>query len=283
MNKDKIWLVTGASQGLGLTLVKQLLAQGYRVAALSRNGDLLQKAVNWDGDHEQFLPLQSRITDEYSTRGAIEKVISKFRRIDVVVNNAGYGLGGSVEELTDRETRENFEVNVFGTLNVIRKVMPHLRAQRSGHIFNISSIGGFSSIAGAFSIYAATKFAICGMSEALATDVKPFGIKVTIVAPGAFRTNFLTPESLAFAKHPIEAYESVKATLTRFEQWNGSQPGDPEKAATAIVQMAAEPEPALYLFLGKDAYDRATKKNEAIEAELKKWKALTIGTDFLHA
>jgi len=280
MNKEKIWLVTGASQGLGLTLVKTLLTRGFRVAALSRSADVLQKAMGTDGDNERFLPVQSRITDEDSTRAAIEKVIHQFGRIDVVVNNAGYGLGGSVEELTDRETRENFEVNVFGTLNIIRKVMPYLRAQRSGHIFNISSIAGFTSINGAFSIYSATKFAICGMSEALATDVKPFGIKVTIVAPGAFRTNFLTPESLVLAQNPIGAYEHIRATHLQFQQWNGQQPGDPEKAATAMIQMAGEAEPALYLFLGKDAYRRATLKNEAVQSELTKWEALITGTDF---
>ncbi len=278
MDRNNIWLVTGASQGLGLALVKQLLEQGFAVAALTRNVDGLREAVG--GHYDRFLPLQAGITNEYRVKQAIEKTISRFGHIDVVVNNAGYGLGGSVEELTDAETRANFDVNVFGTLNVIRQVLPYMRARRSGHIFNISSIGGFTASPGAWSIYAATKFAVTGFSEAMATDLKPFGIKVTIVAPGAFRTNFLSPQSLVLPQHPIQAYQSVRATHTAYQLWNGAQPGDPDKAAIAIINMAAEPDPALYLFLGNDARQRMLKKNEAIRCDLQQWELVTTGTDY---
>lgn len=278
MNKQKTWLITGASQGLGLSLVKQLLQQGHNVAAISRNAANLEKAAG--AASERFLPLQAAVTDEGGVGQAIEKAIGKFGSIDVVVNNAGYGIGGSIEELSDEETRANFDVNVFGTLNVIRKVMPYLRAQRYGHIFNISSIGGYASNAGAFSIYAATKFAVFGFSEALATDVKPFGVKVTIVAPGAFRTNFLSPESLSLPQHPLEAYQSVRDIHKQYQQWDGLQPGDPEKATAAIIRMAAEEEPALYFFLGKDAWQRALKKNENVLQDLKRWEEVTTSTDF---
>jgi len=278
MNKNKTWLITGASQGLGLSLVKQLLYQDHNVAAISRNADHLRKAVGISSD--RFLALQAAVTDEVGVGEAIEKAIDRFGSIDVVVNNAGYGLGGSVEELSDEETRANFDVNVFGTLNVIRKVMPYLRAQGAGHIFNISSIGGFSSIAGGWGIYAATKFAVFGFSEALATDVKSFGVKVTIVAPGAFRTNFLTPGSLVLAEHPIAAYQSVREIHRQYQQWDGNQPGDPEKATAAIIRMAGEDDPALYLFLGKDAWQRALKKNDSVMEDLKKWESVTTSTDY---
>lgn len=278
MDKNKTWLVTGASQGLGLSLVKQLLEQGHQVAAISRSEAALRKAVGFTNGH--FLPLQAAVTDEAAVGRAIDAAIAQFGSIDVVVNNAGYGLGGSIEELTDRETRANFDVNVFGTLNVIRKVMPYLRAQKRGHIFNISSIGGYASNAGAWSIYAATKFAVFGFSEALATDVKPFGIKVTIVAPGAFRTNFLSPESLTLPQHPLEAYQTVRDTHKQYQQWDQNQPGDPEKASAAIIRMSEEQEPALYFFLGKDAFQRAKKKNEAVIHDLAKWEDLTVSTDF---
>jgi NAD(P)-dependent dehydrogenase (short-subunit alcohol dehydrogenase family) len=278
MNKNKTWLITGASQGLGLSLVKQLLQQDYNVAAISRSADHLRKAAGISSD--RFLALQAAVTDEAGVGEAIEKAIDMFGSIDVVVNNAGYGLGGSIEELSDEETRANFDVNVFGTLNIIRKVMPYLRAQGAGHIFNISSIGGFSSIAGGWGIYAATKFAVFGFSEALATDVKPFGVKVTIVAPGAFRTNFLTPGSLVLAEHPIAEYQSVREIHKQYQQWDGNQPGDPEKATAAIIRMAGEDDPALYFFLGKDAWQRALKKNDSVMEDLKKWESVTTSMDY---
>lgn len=278
MDKNKTWLVTGASQGLGLSLVKQLLEQGHQVAAISRSEAALRKAVGFTNGH--FLPLQAAVTDEAAVGRAVDAAIAQFGSIDVVVNNAGYGLGGSIEELTDKETRANFDVNVFGTLNVIRKVMPYLRAQKKGHIFNIASIGGYASSAGAWSIYAATKFAVFGFSESLATDVKPFGIKVTIVAPGAFRTNFLSPESLTLPQHPLEAYQTVRDTHKQYQQWDQNQPGDPGKASAAIIRMSEEQEPALYFFLGKDAFQRAIKKNEAVIHDLTKWEELTVSTDF---
>ncbi len=278
MNKNKTWLVTGASQGLGLSLVKQLLQQGFNVAAISRNPDQLSKIE--DGASGRLLPLRASVTDEAAVGQAIATAVEKFGSIDVVVNNAGYGLGGAIEELSDEETRANFDVNVFGTLNVIRKVMPYLRAQRSGHIFNISSIGGYTSTMGAFGIYAATKFAMFGFSEAMAADVKPFGIKVTIVAPGAFRTNFLSAGSLALPQHPLDAYQGVRDIHKQYQQWDGAQPGNPEKAAVAIVRMAGEEDPALYFFLGNDAWQRALKKNESVMADLTRWETVTRSMDF---
>lgn len=277
MDKKKVWFITGASKGLGLSLVHQLLNAGQYVAATSRNIDELKKAV--DTDSKKFLPLAVNLSDELSVENAIKSTISKFERIDVVINNAGYGIGGSIEELSDAETRSSFDVNVFGTLNVIRKVSPHLRAQRSGHIINISSIAGITGATG-WAIYAATKSAVISLSEILAEDLKAFGVKVTVVAPGAFRTSFLTAESLTLAANPIAAYEAVRETHTRYLKMDGQQIGDPEKAAAAMISLASMPNPPLHLLLGKDAFDRATAKIESLTKEFNDWKPISISTDF---
>jgi len=277
MGLKKVWFVTGASKGLGLSLVNQLLKAGQSVAATSRNVDELVAAV--DSQSEKFLPLAVNLGDEQSVATAIDATVARFGRIDVVINNAGYGIGGSIEELTDTETRNSFDINVFGTLNVIRKASPQLRAQRSGHIINIASIAGIVGATG-WAIYAATKAAVIAMSEVLAEDLKAFGIKVTVVAPGAFRTSFLTEESLVLASNPIADYEDVRAVHERYLKMNGAQAGDPEKAAAAMISLVSMPNPPIHLLLGKDALQRATTKTEALTKEFQDWKAITISTDF---
>lgn len=264
MDLTKTWFITGASKGFGLSLVKQLLNAGHNVAATSRNVAELIKAVDQTGPN--FLPLQVELGNEDSVGCAIHQTKAAFHSIDVVINNAGYGIGGSIEELTDRETRDSFEVNVFGTLNVIRMVMPYMRSQQSGHIINISSIAGITGATG-WSVYAATKFSVVGLSEVLAQDVQEFGVKVTVVAPGAFRTNFLTPDSINIAKHPIEDYSAVRASQSRYLQMDGNQAGDPEKGAAAIISVAAMENPPLYLLLGEDAFDRAMIKLDKLKKE----------------
>ncbi|NIJ54066.1 oxidoreductase [Dyadobacter arcticus] len=279
MENQKVWFVTGASKGLGLVLVQKLLANGLKVAATSRNMTDLHQAVS--GQTDLFLPLQVDLKNESSVQQAIEKTVATFGNIDIVVNNAGYGLTGSIEELTDSETRENFEVNVFGTLNVIRKAMPYLREQKSGHIFNISSIGGFTGDFPGFAIYCATKFAVVGLTESLAAEVKSFGIKVTVVEPGYFRTNFLTSGSLGTPKNEIAEYKEVREVQNAHQQdINGNQPGDPAKAADVLIRIASEANPPLNLFLGQDAYDLAQAKIEAVGKELENWKEVTISTGF---
>ncbi|TSD66384.1 SDR family NAD(P)-dependent oxidoreductase [Inquilinus sp. KBS0705] len=272
MESKKTWFITGASKGFGLSLVKQLLAAGERVAATSRNLKSLKNAVNNISDN--FLPLEVDLADEDSVGCALHSTKKAFGRIDVVINNAGYGIGGSIEELTDRETRDNFDINVFGTLNVIRNVMPYMRKQQSGHIINISSIAGIAPGIG-WAVYAATKFSIVGLTEVLAEDVKEFGVKVTVVAPGAFRTSFLTPESLTIAAGTITGYSAVSASHNRYLQMDGRQAGDPEKAAAAIIDVAYQENPPLYLLLGDDAYDRAMAKLARLEKEIKVNEAIT--------
>ncbi|MCD0487768.1 SDR family NAD(P)-dependent oxidoreductase [Pedobacter sp. MC2016-14] len=279
MNTEKIWFVTGASKGLGLTLVKKLLKDGYKVVATSRSIEDLRAAVTEAAD--SFLPLEMNLKSEASVQQAIEKSISTFGKIDVVVNNAGYGLSGGLEELSDEEARENFDVNVFGALNVIRQVLPHLRKQQSGHIINVSSIGGFTGMFPGFGIYCATKFAMQGFTESLATEVKAFGIHASIVSPGYFRTNFLTAESLNVPKNPIEAYKEVRDSQDAHQNSiNGNQPGDPEKGVAVIIAAAEAEHPPLHLFLGQDAYDLAYQKMELVKADLENWKELTTSTGF---
>jgi NAD(P)-dependent dehydrogenase (short-subunit alcohol dehydrogenase family) len=277
MSTPKTWFVTGASQGLGLTLVKRLLREGHQVAATSRNKDSLAQAVCTDS--AAFLPLQVDLASDASVRQGIEQTISTFGSLDVIVNNAGYGIGGSIEELTDAETRQAFDVNVFGALNVIRQALPHLRAAGAGHIINISSIAALAGATG-WAMYAATKSALSSFSEVLAQDVANFGIKVTVVEPGAFRTNFLTTESLTMPQQPIAAYEAIRASHAKYLQMNGAQAGDPEKAAAAIIQITTEPTPPLHLLLGQDAYQRANHKLDVLGQNFQAWQALTTSTGF---
>ncbi|WDF53796.1 SDR family NAD(P)-dependent oxidoreductase [Mucilaginibacter sp. KACC 22063] len=272
MENKKVWFITGASKGFGLLLAKQVLNEGHIVAATSRNVDELVEAIGPKSD--RFLPLQMNLTTEDCVGEAINITYKTFGRFDVVVNNAGYGIAGSIEELTDEETRSNFDVNVFGTLNVIRSVMPYLRKQQSGHIINISSIAGIAPGCG-FAIYAATKYSVIGLSDVLAQDVKEFGINVTVVAPGAFRTSFLNSESLAVAKRPIAEYQQVRNVQTKYLQMDGKQVGDPQKAIEAIIEVSEQENPPLYLLLGNDAYDRAMSKLDYLEKEFRLNEELT--------
>jgi NAD(P)-dependent dehydrogenase (short-subunit alcohol dehydrogenase family) len=279
MDTKKVWFVTGASKGLGLTLVKELLKEGHRVAATSRNAEDLQLAIG--ENTENFLPLAMDLKNERQVALALKTSHAYFGKLDVVVNNAGYGLVGSLEELSDGESHENFEVNVFGTLNVIRKVMPYFRKQRSGHIINISSIGGFTGNFPGFGIYCATKFAIEGLSEALAAEVKPFGVQATIIAPGYFRTNFLAPDSLQVPENEIQEYKEVRDTQRLHQhEIDGKQAGDPVKAAKVMIKIGGEPNAPLRLFLGEDAYQLAQEKISSLAMELEKWKELTLSTAF---
>eukprot|EP01133_Synstelium_polycarpum_P017560 gene17560-20954_t len=279
MDTKKVWFVTGASKGLGLTLVKELLKEGHRVAATSRNAEDLQLAIG--ENTENFLPLAMDLKNERQVALALKTSHTYFGKLDVVVNNAGYGLVGSLEELSDGESHENFEVNVFGTLNVIRKAMPYFRKQRSGHIINISSIGGFTGNFPGFGIYCATKFAIEGLSEALAAEVKPFGVQATIIAPGYFRTNFLAPDSLQVPENEILEYKEVRDTQRLHQhEIDGKQAGDPVKAAKVMIKIGGEPNAPLRLFLGEDAYQLAQEKISSLTLELEKWKELTLSTAF---
>jgi NAD(P)-dependent dehydrogenase (short-subunit alcohol dehydrogenase family) len=282
VDNHQTWFITGASRGLGLELTQQLMRQGHRVAATSRDVAELQRAVGADADG--FLPLAADLDTESSVAEAVRTTVERFGRIDVVVNNAGYGQLGSLEELSDAEARANFDVNLFGTLNVIRQVMPQLRAQGSGHVINLSSIAGIAGGFPGWGVYCATKFAVEGLSEALAAEVAPFGVRVTVVEPGYFRTDFLSSGSLRMPGQRMDEYALVRQSEAYHqEQMRGNQPGDPAKAAAAIIRIAAEPNPPLHLLLGQDAHDLATAKLQALADEIAQWKDLTLSTAFAEA
>ena len=280
MENRKVWFVTGASKGLGLALVKQLLSQNYAVAATSRTVDALTRELG--NTSEYFLPLEVDLVNEESVQNAIEATITAFGKIDVVVNNAGYGQFGTLEEISDEIARKNFDTNVFGSLNVIRFAMPHLRKQRSGRIFNISSVGGFTGNFAGWGIYASTKFAVAGFTEALSAEIKSFGVSATVVYPGYFRTSFLTSDSFSVVPSNIAEYADAKASQDAHQQQiNGNQPGDPQKASEVLIKIAEDENPPLHLFLGQDAYDMAKIKIEAVESDLEKWEVLGTKTAFV--
>jgi len=282
LENKKVWFVTGASKGLGLTLTKKLLDEGFRVAATSRSAEALVEAVG--GKLDDFLPLEMDLLNEGSVREAVKKTLDAFGEINVVVNNAGYGQMGTLEELSDQEARQNFEVNVFGVLNVIRSAMPHLRARRSGHFFNISSIGGYTANFAGWGIYCATKFAVAALSESLAAEAKAFGVTATVVYPGYFRTDFLSKDSIGLPENPIAEYEEARQSQAFHQNdLDGNQAGDPEKAAAAMINIASEANPPLHLFLGSDAFNLANAKITEVQKDLENWKSLTISTDFENA
>jgi NAD(P)-dependent dehydrogenase (short-subunit alcohol dehydrogenase family) len=278
MSTKKVWLVTGASKGLGLSLVKQLLQQGYGVAATTRSVKNLTAAVG-TYDEKLLLPLEVDLASAASINSAVEKTVAKFGRVDVVVNNAGYGIGGAVEELNEKEIQQSFDVNVFAVIKVMQAVMPYLRKQRSGHIINISSIAGFAAASG-WAMYAATKYAVMGLSEVMAEDVKELGVHVTVVAPGGFRTEFLSDDSLVYSANKIEDYKTIRVSHQKYAAMNGQQIGDPEKAAEVFIQLAEMPNPPARLYLGSDAFNRAKAKIELLTNELDANKTVSFSTDF---
>lgn len=274
----KTWFITGASKGFGLELARQLLAKGENVAATSRNKKELENLIPAS---DKFLAIQMDLTTESNVKTAIDATIEKFGSLDVVINNAGYGLLGAVEELSDAETKQNFEVNVFGSLNVIRQSLPQMRKQRSGHIFNISSIGGYLGDFAGFGVYCATKFAVIGFTEALAIEAKPFNINVTAVLPGYFRTNFLNSDSLVTPKNEIADYQAARESQQFHQQeMANNQPGDPAKGAKAIIDTVYAENPPVHLLLGSDAFRLANEKAGAMTESFSQWKEVSIGTDF---
>jgi NAD(P)-dependent dehydrogenase (short-subunit alcohol dehydrogenase family) len=279
MEAKKVWFVTGASKGLGLTLVKKLLANDYNVAATSRNMQSLIKEI---GDlSDSFLPLEMNLTDDQNVKACIADCIHHFGGIDVVVNNAGFGLIGTLEELSDQEVKSNFEINVFGALNVIRHVAPHFRTQKSGHFFNISSVGGYTGNFPGFGIYCSTKFAMAGFTEALAEEMKAFNVHTTLVYPGYFRTNFLKEGSIQTASNPIPEYKSAREMeQAHLEEINGNQSNDPEKAADVLIALSKVSQPPVHFFMGKDANHFAKQKLTFIQNEMEEHEALANSTAF---
>lgn len=276
-NESKVWLITGSSTGFGRTLAETVLQQGERLIATARKPEQLQDLISQYP--ETAIALRLDVTNKAEIETTVEQAIAKFRQIDVLVNNAGYGLIGALEEVSNEQIQRNFDTNVFGAINIIRAVLPVMRSQQSGHIINMSAIAGFTNELG-FSIYGGAKFALEGVSEALQGEVAPLGIKVTIVEPGPFRTDFIG-RSLDRAQKQMEAYqETVGKFLNFLNQIEGKQPGDPQKAARAIIQVVNSTNPPLRLVLGKYAYSKFRQKIESLTAELDAWEAVAANTDF---
>jgi NAD(P)-dependent dehydrogenase (short-subunit alcohol dehydrogenase family) len=274
IKKQRVWIVTGASKGLGLNLTNLLLSSGHRVVATSRNTAALEQGIT--EDRENLYPLVMDVTSDQDVKKAIDLAIAHFGRIDVVVNNAGYSLVGSMEEMTDEEFRSTMDVNLFGTVNVIRNVMPYLRKQASGHIINISSNAGYVGFANAAS-YSAAKFGVIGLTEALAQEVAPFGVKATVVAPGQFRTEFMN--SIQYVKNRIDVYGVDEAEKT-WSEFSGKQQGDPDKLAQILMDIAETEQPPLHLLVGPDTFELVLQKREKENAEFEKWRDVTLSTDF---
>jgi NAD(P)-dependent dehydrogenase (short-subunit alcohol dehydrogenase family) len=272
-----VWFITGASRGFGAEIVEKALTAGHSVVATARDPHAVAARFPDAGDH--LLPVALDVLDEAQAAAAVEAAVQRFGRIDVVVNNAGRGLLSAVEEASDNAARAVFDTNVFGTLNVLRAVLPTLRAQRSGRIINLSSVGGFIGSAG-WGIYCATKFAVEGFSEALAREVGPLGIDVVIVEPGYFRTDFLDASSLSTEGTVIDDYaETAGATRRHATDVNHAQPGDPVKAAAAIVEIGSAEGPPLRIQLGRDSFGAVADKLKFVAEEQQAWRDVAISTD----
>jgi NAD(P)-dependent dehydrogenase (short-subunit alcohol dehydrogenase family) len=273
----RVWFITGASRGLGALIARAALADGNAVVAAGRNTAAISERL---GESSALLPVALDVTDEAQAKAAVAAAVEKFGRIDVLVNNAGFGLLAAVEESSDADVRRMYDTNVFGLLNVTRAVLPVMRTQRSGHVINISSIGGYRAAAG-FGVYSSTKFAVEGITEALHAELKPLGIHATVVEPGYFRTDFLDATSLVVGKEIIDDYDETSGNVRRRAvDMNHNQPGDPEKLAAALVTLADATTPPLRLPLGTDTLEAIANKNAYVTAETETWKELSRSTDF---
>ncbi|WP_394841953.1 oxidoreductase [Pendulispora brunnea] len=273
----RVWFITGASRGIGAEITKAALAAGDAVIATARDP---KKMVERFGASDALLPLALDVTNEASVAAAVETAIARFGRIDVLVNNAGYGIIGAVEETPGDDVRRIYETNVFGLLAVTRAVLPHLRRQRSGLILNLSSVGGYRSGPG-FGIYCSTKFAVEGISEALHGELAPLGIGVTILEPGYFRTEFLESNSVVETAATISDYAETSGMVrSRAKSVSLQQPGDPVRLAQVVVELAGSKAPPLRLALGSDTVAVIEEKNAFVARELDAWRTVSVSTDF---
>jgi NAD(P)-dependent dehydrogenase (short-subunit alcohol dehydrogenase family) len=283
MNSDKnrvapkVWLITGCSTGFGRALAEAVLKKGDSLLATAREPEQLRALI--EDYPETAKAVRLDVTLSQDIQAAVETAIATFGRIDVLVNNAGHGMIAALEEVSDAEIHQFFETNFLGALRLIRTVLPGMRQQGSGHIVNLSSTAGLVGFAGS-SLYCGAKFALEGTSEALAKEVESFGIKVTLIEPGAFRTDF-NGRSLAAAKQPIDAYATLSgATLQWFKQMDGQQPGNPAQAAQAIIQAVESPHPPMRLALGTDAISLIQEKLESVKTDLEAWQQVSVSTDY---
>jgi len=277
MDQSTVWLITGCSTGFGRALAVSVLKGGMRAVVTARDPEAVADVSRQFGT--QVLVSRLDVTDAVAIARVVAEANATFGRIDVLVNNAGYGYLAAVEEGSDEDIRAQFETNVHGLFAMTRAVLPGMRSRRQGHIVNLSSVGGLIGFPGV-AYYNATKFAVEGFSEALAKEVKPLGIRVTLVEPGPFRTDW-AGRSLKIAREPIADYaDTAGARRKMIADYSGHQPGDPERAAAAIVAAVAAQDPPLHLVLGRPAFDAVKHKLSEMGDELDRWRSLTLGADF---
>jgi NAD(P)-dependent dehydrogenase (short-subunit alcohol dehydrogenase family) len=273
----KTWFITGAARGLGAMFVQEALQRGDNVVAAARNPQSITERF---GSPANLLAVRLDVNSEAEAEAAARQAVERFGRIDVLVNNAAFGVLGAVEEIPAAEVEAVYRTNVFGLLSVTRAILPQLRRQRSGHIINISSIGGYQSYAG-WTVYASTKFAVEGLSEGLAMELKPLGIKVTIVEPGYFRTDFLDEKSLTPTQKVMEDYaETVGEVRKHAAAVNHRQLGNPEALAKGLLQIVDAENPPLRMPFGSDTVAAIEAKNAFVAEELRQWRSLALSTDF---
>jgi NAD(P)-dependent dehydrogenase (short-subunit alcohol dehydrogenase family) len=271
----KIWFITGSSRGLGRSLTEAVLAKGDKVTATARKPEQLNDLVEKYPD--QIYPIQLDVTDNIQIQSAVEQTVKYFGRIDVLVNNAGFGITGAAEAYTDEQVRSQLETNLYAPIAITRAVLPYMRKQHSGHILQISSVGGRVGSAG-ITIYQAAKFGLGGFSEGLSKEVAPLGIKVTCVEPGGFRTDW-AGDSMTYAKSIAGYEESVETRANFFKSGDFKPVGDPDKAAKVMIDLVENPEPPVHLILGSEAIAIVKYSEGAKNAELDKWIDVSRSTD----
>jgi NAD(P)-dependent dehydrogenase (short-subunit alcohol dehydrogenase family) len=273
---ERTWLVTGSSRGLGHALAKAVIGSGDRLVATARNPKDLRDLVELGG--ERVVAVALDVTDASAAQQAVATAVDRFGRLDVVVNNAGYGNVAPVEDTPLDDFRAQIETNLFGAIIVTKAAIRVFREQRGGHFIQVSSIGGRAGATGR-APYSAAKFGLEGFSEVLATEMAPFGVKVTIIEPGGFRTDFAGASTKIAAGDPAYA-DTVGKTAAMQRDYDGKQPGDPARAAQAIISVVSAENPPLRLVLGRDAYARAERTDESRLAELRAWRETSLSTDF---
>jgi NAD(P)-dependent dehydrogenase (short-subunit alcohol dehydrogenase family) len=272
----RTWLITGCSRGLGRALAEAVLTSGDRLVATARDPQTLSNLISLGGDRVITLPLD--VTDEVAAKRAVSTAADRFGGLDIVVNNAGYGNVAPIEDTSEAAFRAQIETNLFGTIIVTKAAIPLFREQRGGHFIQVSSIGGRAGATGR-APYSAAKFGVEGFSEVLAIEMAPFGVHVTIIEPGGFRTGF-AGSSTQIMEGNADYAETVGKTAAMQRDYNGKQPGDPKRAALAIIGVSLKDKPPLRLVLGRDAYARAERTDESRLAELRAWREISLSTDF---
>lgn len=273
---EKVWFVTGTSTGFGHALAKELIDHGYPVAITARHTEQISDLVE---DHEQAIALPLDVTKKDQVKDAVKTALDKFGRIDVLVNNAGYGYFGAIEESDEETVRKLFETNFWGLSDLTRSVLPTMRNQRSGHIVNVSSIGGLTTFP-TYGYYHATKFAVEGLSQSLAKEVEPLGIHVTLVEPGSFRTDWAGRSAMERTTVIADYNETAGKGIKSVRERSGKQPGSPKLAAKAIIKAVESENSPIHLLLGKDAVRNARIQLENVTRDLEAWEDVSTHLDY---